>query len=119
MYHSDGDDVADFGLCQVGTHTYEVPMLNPTTSGVDEKDQSTTSVVADNRMKTFMTFADIFSGNQSPKSVARVNPVIPDQKKHVPQNKQVARFTLSWWKLYLDICETYHTSFITWLLNNM
>ena len=85
VHHINGDNITDFGFYQVGTHTYEVPMLNPTTSGVDEKDQSTTSVVADNRMKTFMTFADIFSGNQSPKSVARVNPVIPDQKACDPE----------------------------------
>ena len=58
-------------------------------------------------------------GNQSPKSVPRVNPVITSQKKHAPQNKQVAQFTLAWWKLYLDIYETYHTLFVTLLLNNV
>ena len=94
-------------------------MLNPTTSGVDENNESTTSVVADNRMKTVMTFADIVRGNQSPKSVAMVNPVIPAQKKHVPQKKQVAWFTFSWWELYLYIYATYHTAFVTWLLKHV
>ena len=77
-------------------------MLNPTTSGVDYKDDATTSVFADNRMNTGMTSADIVRGNHYPKSVMRVNPVIFSHKKHVPQKKQVVRFTLAWWKLYLD-----------------
>ena len=37
---------------------------------------ATMSRVADNRIKTGMTFADIVLGNQSPNSVVRVNPVI-------------------------------------------
>ena len=119
VHHSNGDDVTDFGFCQVGTHTDEVPMLDPTTSGVDEKDDATTSVVADNSMKTGMVFLDIVHGNQSPKSVARVNPVIHAQKKHFPQKKQVARFTLAWWNLYLDSCVIYHTAFVTCLLKNV
>ena len=63
VHHSDVDDIADFGFYQVGTHTYEVPMLNPITSGVDRKDDATMSVVSDNRMKTGMIFADILRGN--------------------------------------------------------
>ena len=94
-------------------------MLNPKKSGVDEKDYATTSVVADKRTKKGMTFADIVRDNQNPKSVVRVNPVIPDQKKHVPQKNQVARFTLAWRKLYLDIYTTYHTIFLKLLLNNV
>ena len=82
--------------------------------GVYEKEDSTISVVADNRMKTGMTFEDIVRGNQSPKSVLRVNPVTPSQRKHVPQKKQVARFTIAWWKMHLDIFATYHTVFVTW-----
>ena len=69
-------------------------MNNPTTSGVDEKDYSITSVVADNRMNTVTSFADIVRGNQSLKSVLRVNPVIPAQNKPVIQKKQVVQFTL-------------------------
>ena len=76
-------------------------------------------MVADNRIKMGMMFADILCVNQSPKSVGRVNPVIPSQKKHVPQKEQVAWFTLARWKLYLDICVAYHTAFVTWLLNNL
>ena len=68
MHHSDVDNVVDFCFYQVGTNTYKVPMLNPTTSVVDENYEATTSVVADNRMKTVMMFADILRGNQSPKS---------------------------------------------------
>ena len=113
MHHSDGDDVTDFGFFQVGTNTEAVPVPNSTTLGVDETDDTITSMVDDTKMKTGMNFADIVRGNQSPKSVARVNPFIPDQKMHVPQNKQVARFTLAWWKPYLDSCATYHTAFIT------
>ena len=86
---------------------------------MDKKDEATTSVVSDNRMKTGMEFADIVRGNQSPKLVARINPVMNSQKKHVPQKKQAARFTLVWWNLYLDSCTAYHTSFVTWLLNNV
>ena len=71
-------------------------MKNHIKSGVDEKYDATTSVVVDNIMKTGLTFEDIVSGNQSHKSVARVNPVIPTQKKHVTQKKQVAQFTLAW-----------------------
>ena len=67
MPYSNGDNVTDFGFCQVGTHTAEVPMLKSTTPGGDEKDESTTSMVYDNRMKTGMMFADIVRGNQSPK----------------------------------------------------
>ena len=70
-------------------------MLNPTTSGLYENDDTTTSVVADNMMKTVMTFADIVHGNHNPKSSARVNPVIPAQQKHVTQKNQVAQFTLA------------------------
>ena len=94
-------------------------MLNPTTSGVYDKYDATTSLVYDNRMKTGMMFADIVCGNQSPKSVTRVNPVITSQKNHVPHKKKVLRFTLAWWKLYLDSFVIYHTVFITWLLNNV
>ena len=101
MHHSDVDNVVDFCFYQVGTNTYKVPMLNPTTSVVDENYEATTSVVADNRMKTGMTFADIVYGNQSPKEVTRVNPFIPAQQNHVPQKKQVSQFTLAWWKMYL------------------
>ena len=119
MHHSDGDNVVDFCFCQVGTHTDEVPMLDPTTSGVDKNNDATTSVVADNSMKTGMVFLDIVHGNQSPKSVARVNPVIHAQKKYFPQKKQVARFTLAWWNLYLDSCVIYHTAFVTCLLKNV
>ena len=82
-------------------------MLNPTTLGVDEKDYTTTYVVADNSMRIVMTFADIVCGDKSPNSVARVNTVISVHKKHVPQKKQIARFTLAWWKLYLDNFATY------------
>ena len=77
VHHHNGDDVANFGFCQVVTGTDEVAMLNPTTLGVDEKDDATTSVVLDNRMKTGIKFVDIVCGNQSPKSVAGNNPVIP------------------------------------------
>ena len=100
MHHSNGDDVANFGFCQVGTHTNEVPMLNPTTPGLDYKDEATTSAVADNSMKTGLTFANIVHGNHPSKLVARVNPVIYAQNKNFPQKKQVARFTLARWKLY-------------------
>ena len=100
VHHSDGDDVADFGFCQVGNHTDKVPMINPTTSGVDQKYDTTTSMVADNKMKTGMKFAYILRGNKSPKSTVRVNPVIRSQNKRVPQKKQVARFTLACWGLY-------------------
>ena len=116
MHHRDGDNVTDFGFYQLGTHTDKVPILNHTTSGEDEKDYATTSVVADNRTKKVMTFADIVRDNQNPKSVVRVNPVIPSKKNHVPQKKQVVRFTLAWWKIYLDIFVTYRTAFVTWLL---
>ena len=119
VHHIDGDDVAGVFFCQVGTHTDEVPMLNPATSVLDKKYYATTSVVADNRIKMGMMFADILCVNQSPKSVGRVNPGIPSQKKHVPQKEQVAWFTLARWKLYLDICVAYHTAFVTWLLNNL
>ena len=95
VHHSDGDDVTYFGFCQVGTYTDEVPVLNSTTSVVDEKDDATTSVVSDNSMKTGMTFAYIVYRNQSPKKVARVNPVIPAQQNHVPQKNQVLQFTLA------------------------
>ena len=69
MHHSDGDDVADFCFFQLGTHTDEVPMINPTTSGEDENYEVTTSVVDDNRMNMGMKFANIVCGNQSLKSV--------------------------------------------------
>ena len=94
-------------------------MQSTTASAVDDKDNTIAYVVADNRMKTGITFSDIVRGNQSPKSVASVNPVIPDQKKHVTQKKQVAWFTLAWRNLYLDSCATYHTAFVTCLLNNV
>ena len=77
-------------------------MLNPTTLGVDEKNAATTSLVADNRMKIGMKFEDIVHGNHYPRSFAGVNPVIPDQKKHVLQKKQFTRFTPACWNLYLD-----------------
>ena len=32
------------------------------------------------------------------------------------QNKKGGRFTLAWYKLYLDSCATYHASFVTSLL---
>ena len=35
------------------------------------------------------------------------------------QKKKVLRFTLELWKLYLDICATYHTAFVTWLLDDV
>ena len=60
-------------------------MLNPTTSGVDEKYGATKSLVSDYRIKRVMTFADILCGNQSPRSLVRVNPVIPDQKACDPE----------------------------------
>ena len=77
VHHHNGDEVVDFGFCQVVTGTDKVAMLNPTTLGVHEKDDATTSVVPDNRMKTGIKFVDIVRGNQSPKSVAGINPVIP------------------------------------------
>ena len=78
-------------------------MLNPTTSGVDEKDDATTSVFSDNRMNTGMIFAEIVRGNKSSKSVTKVNSVIPAQKN------QAAWFILAWWYMYLDSFATYHT----------
>ena len=116
VHHRDGDDVADFGFCQVGTHTDKVPMINPETSGVDDKYDATMTVISDNRMNTGMTFVDIFCGNQPPKSVVRVRHVIPTQKKHMTQKNQVARFTRAWWNMYLDSCGMYHIAFVTWLL---
>ena len=94
-------------------------MLNPTTSVVENKENATMSMVSDNRVKTGITFAYIVCGNQSPESVIRVNPAITAQNKHVSQKKQVAQVTLAWWNMYLDSCATYHTSFMTWLLNNV
>ena len=85
VHHIDGDDVAGVFFCQVGTHTDEVPMLNPATSVLDKKYYATTSVVADNRIKMGMMFADILCGNQSPRSLVRVKPVIPDQKACDPE----------------------------------
>ena len=85
VHNRDGDDVADFGFCQVGAHTDKVPMRNPKKSGVDEKYYTITSVVADKRIKTGMKFTDIVRGNQSPKSVVRVKSAITAQNKHVPQ----------------------------------
>ena len=66
-----------------------------------------------------MTFADNVCGGQSPKSVARVNPVITAQNKHLLHKKQVAWFTLALWKLYLDSCATYHIVFVMWLLKKV
>ena len=84
-------------------------MLNPIMSGVDDNNDSTTAVVADIMMKMGMTFEDIVNGNQYPNYFVRVNPVIPYQKKHMYQKKQVTHLTLAWWNLYLDSCVTYHT----------
>ena len=95
MHHSDGDYVTDFGFCQEVTHNDAVPIPKPTTSVVDENNDSTPYVVADNRMRTVMKFADIVRGNHPPKSVASVNPVIPSHKKDLTQKNQVARFTLA------------------------
>ena len=97
VQHNNGEDVTGFGLCQLGTHTDKVYMLNPTKLGTEEKDDASRSVVDDNKMKTRMKFSDIVRGNQYPKSVARFKPVMPAQKKHVLQNNQVMRFTLAWW----------------------
>ena len=102
VHHSNGDDVVYFGFCQLRTHADRVPMLNPTTSVVDNKDNATMSMVSDNRVKTGITFAYIVCGNQSPKSVIRVNPVITAQNKHVSQKKHVTQFTIAWWNLHLD-----------------
>ena len=66
VHHSNGDDVPDLGFHQVGTHTDEVPMLDPTTSGVDKNNDATTSVVADNSMKKGMVFSDIVHGYHPP-----------------------------------------------------
>ena len=71
MHHSDGDGFIDFGFCQVGTNTSAFTMQITTASAVNDKDNTIAYVVADNRMKTGMTFADIVRENQSPKSVAR------------------------------------------------
>ena len=95
VHHINVENVAYFGFFQVVTHTENFTMLNPTTSGVEKKGDSTRCMVANNRINTGMAFADIVRGNQSPKLVARVNPVIPDQQKHVPQKKQVMRLTLA------------------------
>ena len=35
------------------------------------------------------------------------------------QSKKEGRFTLAWYKLYLDSCATYHTSFVTSLLQDV
>ena len=106
MLHSDGDDITDFGFSQAGTNTEAVHVPNSTTSGVDETDDAIISVVSDTNANTGMKFSDIVRGNQSPKSVVRVNPVLPVQKNPVTHNKQVARFTIAWWEMYLDICAT-------------
>ena len=37
----------------------------------------------------------------------------------MPRKKQVSRFTIAWWNLYLDIYTMYHTAFFTWLLKNV
>ena len=66
VQHSDGDDVA---------------------SRVDEKDDNTTTMVANKKMKAGMTFVDIVCDSQSPKSVTRVNPIMPVHKKHLPHKK--------------------------------
>ena len=58
IHHSKVDDVVDFGFYQLGTHTDKVSMINPTKSGVDDKDEVTTSVVSDNSMKTGMKFVE-------------------------------------------------------------
>ena len=63
VHHSNADDAADFGFFQVGTHTDEVAMLNPTTSGLYKKDDATTDMVSDNMIKTGMKFSDIVRGN--------------------------------------------------------
>ena len=93
VHHINVDDVEIFVSCKVGTNTEVVLMPNPKTSGANEKDDITTSLVSYNRMKTGMTFGDIVQGNYPPNSVARVNLDIPDQKKPVAHKKQVARFT--------------------------
>ena len=95
VHHSDVDDVTDFDFFQVVTNTGAVLVPKPTTLGVDDTDDVITSVVADIKMNTGMTFANIVHGNQSLKSVARVNPVLPIHKKPVTQKKQAARFTLA------------------------
>ena len=81
-------------------------------------DDAITSVVADTKINTGMTFADIFCGNQPPKSVAKVNPVLPIQKNPTTHKNQVAWFTPAWWNLYFDICVKYHSTFVTWLLDS-
>ena len=119
VHHSDGDYVTNFGFCQVGTNTEAVPVPNYTTLGLDETDEAIMSKVADTKTKTRMEFSDIVHGNQPPKSVARVNPVLPIHKNPVTQKKQVARFKLVWTNLHLDKCVTYHTKLVTWLLENV
>ena len=96
VHQSDGDDVTNFGFCQVVTNTESVTEPNYTMSGVDKTDEDITSVVTDTNMSTGVIFADIVHGHQSPKSVERFNPVLTVQKNPVTQKKLVARFMLAW-----------------------
>ena len=68
VHQNDGNDVTDFGFCQVGTHNDKVTILTPIISGVNEKDDATTPVVDDKMMKTGITFAYILCVGISPPS---------------------------------------------------
>ena len=44
---------------------------------------------------------------------------VKEPHKPKKQNKKLGRFTLAWYKLYLDSCATYHMSLVTSLLQDV
>ena len=77
-------------------------------------------------MHAYMSRAAIYFSNRFSTNLPKVNTVV-NTGKHVTfaeitkgVSKRVsARFTLDWYKLYLDSCATYHAVFVRSLLHDV
>ena len=121
------ENTASYGFCDIGISTDPNGKgHNSTMTGVG-KSESGPNITVLSKPGTVVTasktagvsFPDIVRGNRVPTLSASGHPGNGQSSRPCCAPSSSKRYTLDPWKLYLDRCATYHTAFVTSMLDNV
>ena len=123
----DDDNTASYGICENGISTDPNGKGNNSTMTRVGKSESEPNILVLLKPGPVVTasntpgvsFVDIVRGNRVTILLVSSHPY--DGQSSCPRCAPISskRYTLDPWKLYLDSCATYHTAFVTSMLNDV
>ena len=123
----DDNNTASYGFCEIGISTDQNGKGHKSTMTGAGKSESGPNITVFSKQGPVVTsfktvgvsFADIVRGNRVPTLSASGHP--GDGQSIRPRCAPILskRYTLDQWKLYLESCDTYHTAFVTSMLDDV